>query len=67
MKKREQIGDKGIDFSEYFDGKNRSDILLGKNADGTETVLPGYVDVDGVQVHPERLAEYLARLNGDES
>lgn len=48
-----------INPDDYLTEKGRNDIDLGKNPDGTHTILPGYVDIDGVQVHPERVEAYL--------
>lgn len=40
----------------------RDEVVLGKNPDGSETKLPPYVELEGgVQVHPERLEDYLER------
>ena len=47
--------------AEYDESGNRKDLTLGKNHDETFTVLPGYVDIDGVWVHPSRVEDYLRR------
>lgn len=35
------------------------EVYLGTNADGTRSTLPPFVNVGGVQVHPDRLEQYL--------
>lgn len=34
-----------------------SSTLLGVNADNTYSILPGYVEIDGVRMDPSRVAE----------
>ena len=52
---------KTVDPEEHLTKDGRKDIVLGENFDGSQTILPGYVDIDGVQVHPDRVEDYLKR------
>ncbi len=38
---------------------NRPKIILGKDHDNTYSTLMPHIDMDGVQVHPERVQEYM--------
>lgn len=56
-----------VDTDSYLTEDGRDEIPLGTKFDreGVEYedgILPPYVDIDGVQVHPDRLDDYLARL-----
>ncbi len=42
---------------------DRKDINLGKNHDGSHTILPGYIEIDGVQVHKDRIDQYFDLIN----
>jgi hypothetical protein len=46
---------------QYDEHGNRKDMVLGKNYDGSQSVLPGYVLVDGCWVHPSRAEDFRAR------
>ena len=42
--------------------EKRDHIDMGENADGTHTILPGYISIEGAWIHPDRAHLYLARL-----
>ena len=41
--------------------KRRPRINLGENFDGSKSTLEPWVEIDGAQIHPERLQAYLKR------
>lgn len=40
----------------------RKEVILGQNADGSYSTLPPYIEIDGVQIHPDRIHQYLEFL-----
>lgn len=50
-----------LDPSQWVTESGRLEVDLGINFDKTMSTLPAYVDIDGVQVHPSRVEDYLAQ------
>ena len=46
-----------VDTESYITEEGRDEIDLGENFDESHTILPPYVEIDGVQYHPDRLPE----------
>ena len=55
-----------VDAESYMTEDGREEIPMGVNADGSQTHLPAYVEIDGVQIHPDRLEAYLKKLEAEE-
>lgn len=51
-----------VDPNKVLNQSGREEVILGQNFDGTLSTLPAYVEIDGVQVHPDRVEEYLKKL-----
>lgn len=51
-----------VDTESYMTEDGREEIPMGVNHDGSQTFLTPYINIDGVQVHPERLEEYLKQI-----
>lgn len=55
-----------VDTESYMTEEGRDAIPMGVNHDGSQTYLTPYIDIDGIQVHPDRLEEYLKKLEAEE-
>ena len=50
-----------INPDDYLTPEGRRTVDLGENWDGSHSTLPPYVDIDGIQIHPSRVDDYLKR------
>lgn len=55
-----------VDHEAYKTETGRDAIPLGTFADGTQSWLEPYLEIDGIQVHPDRLEQYLKRIEEEE-
>ena len=57
------MGERKIDHNdpnqEWKHKGKRPRLNLGENFDGTKSTLEPYIEIDGVQIHPDRLKHYL--------
>ena len=60
-----RLKDGSVDVKSYLIKGGRRLIDLGENFDGSHTKLEPYVEIDKVQIHPDRLERYLNKLKGE--
>ena len=56
------LPDGSVNVWTHLTTDGRDSIHLGENADGTHSTLPGYIEIDGVQITAEKLNQCLDQL-----